>query len=165
MSATGLDVFDKTLQTTNIWLAQIMTAIGVDRRLAWHVLGATLRVLRDRLGPGLAAHLGAQLPLLIRGLYYDQWSPQQKPSKLRSADEFLEEVSLSLVDVKPIDVQKAVRAVFATIEDHIEAGQATKVRDALPSDIRELWPAQADQPPSPSASEIATEVGSPDFPE
>jgi uncharacterized protein (DUF2267 family) len=162
MSATGLDVFDKTLQTTNIWLSQIMDAIGVDRRLAWHVLGATLRVLRDRLGPGLAAHLGAQLPLLVRGLYYDQWSPQEKPSKLRSADEFLEEVARAIGDVRPINVQKAVQAVFATIAEHIESGQVEKVRDALPRSVRDLWPTGGDH--QPSASEIAAQVGPPDFP-
>ena len=28
MSATGLDVFDKTLQSTNIWLGEIMEKMG-----------------------------------------------------------------------------------------------------------------------------------------
>ena len=36
MSATGLDVFDKTLQTTNIWLDEIMAKLGPDRQVAWH---------------------------------------------------------------------------------------------------------------------------------
>ena len=75
MSATGLDVFDKTLQTTNIWLDEIMDQIGPARHTAWHVLGATLHALRDRLTIDQAVHLGAQLPLLVRGLYYDQWRP------------------------------------------------------------------------------------------
>ena len=75
MSTTGLDVFDKTLQTTNIWLDEIMDVVGPDRGVAWHVLGAVLRTLRDRLPLGLAAHLGAQLPLLVRGTYYDQFQP------------------------------------------------------------------------------------------
>ena len=73
MSATGLDVFDKTVQTTNIWLDEIMARMGPDRHIAWHILGAVLRALRDRLPLDDAAHLGAQLPLLVRGLYYDQW--------------------------------------------------------------------------------------------
>ena len=75
MSATGLDVFDKTLQSTNIWLDEIMEKLGPDRQVAWHVLSAVLHALRDRLQIGLAVHLGAQLPLLVRGLYYDQWHP------------------------------------------------------------------------------------------
>lgn len=140
MSATGLDVFDKTLQTTNIWLDQIMEAIGPDRKVAWHVLGATLRTLRDRLVLGLAAHLGSQLPLLVRGLYYDQWSPSAKPSDLHSADEFLAEVQRSLGDIRPVNVRDAVRAVFRTVAEHVEHGQVVKVRDALPKDIKALWP-------------------------
>jgi hypothetical protein len=28
MSATGPDVFDKTIQTTNVWLSEIMQEIG-----------------------------------------------------------------------------------------------------------------------------------------
>jgi len=72
MSATGLDIFDRTLQITNTWLDEIMEALGPDRQVAWHTLGAVLRAVRDRVPPALAVHLGAQLPLLVRGLYYDQ---------------------------------------------------------------------------------------------
>jgi len=78
MSVTGLDVFDKTLQTTNIWLDEIMAKLGPDRQVAWHVLTAVLHALRDRLPVGLAVHLGAQLPLLVRALYYDQWRPSEQ---------------------------------------------------------------------------------------
>jgi uncharacterized protein (DUF2267 family) len=48
MTATGLDVFDKTLQVTNIWLDEIMGELGPDRHFAWHALGAVLRPLRAR---------------------------------------------------------------------------------------------------------------------
>ena len=63
MSATGLDVFDKTLQTTHIWLDELMQdeSIGPDRQVAWHVLGVVLRAIRDRIPLELAVHLGSQL--------------------------------------------------------------------------------------------------------
>src|SRR5215218_6366148 len=96
MAATGLDVFEKTLQTTNIWLDEIMAELGQDRQIAWHILGAVLHSLRDRLPLGLAAHLGAQLPLLVRGLYYDQCHPAGQPERLRSLDEFLGRVGEGL---------------------------------------------------------------------
>jgi hypothetical protein len=47
MSATGLDVFDKTLQTTNSWLDEISDALGPDRKLAWKVLSVVLHKLRE----------------------------------------------------------------------------------------------------------------------
>lgn len=59
MAATGLEVFDRTLQTTNTWLNEIGERIGPDRQLAWHVLGAVLHALRDRVPLDLAAHVGA----------------------------------------------------------------------------------------------------------
>src|SRR5436309_12183250 len=103
MSATGLDVFDKTLQTTNIWLDEIMAKLGPDRQVAWHVLGAVLHALRDRLQIGLAVHLGAQLPLLVRGLYYDQWHPSEQTLKQRSAEQFLDHVSQRLTGIRPVN--------------------------------------------------------------
>jgi uncharacterized protein (DUF2267 family) len=75
MSTTGLDVFDKTLKTTNIWLDEIMGSIGPDRQRAWKVLSVVLQNLRDRLPSGLSAHLAAQLPLLVRGVYYAGYEP------------------------------------------------------------------------------------------
>src|SRR5680860_981248 len=96
MSAAGLEVFDKTLQTTNIWLDEIMADLGPDRQLAWHVLGAVLRALRDCVPTPLVAHLGSQLPILVRGAYYDQWTPRDKPLELRSREKFFDHVGQAL---------------------------------------------------------------------
>lgn len=143
MSANGLEVFDKTLQTTHIWLDEIIEDLHTDRHTAWHVLGAVLRALRDRLQVGLSAHLSAELPLLVRGLYYDQWRPSEEKLKQRSLAEFLEHVSDGLVDTKPIGSVEASRTVFAVLNRHIERGQIEKVRQALPAEIRDLWPQHA----------------------
>lgn len=142
MSATGLEVFDKTLQTTNIWLQEIMEDLGPDRQVAWRSLGAVLRTLRDRLPIELAAHLGAQLPLLVRGTYYEQWHPSAQPRPSRSLDEFLEPVGRDLSGLRPINVQDAVRSVFKVLSAHVDRGQAENVRDALPDEVRRLWPAE-----------------------
>src|SRR5947199_9478445 len=80
MSATGLDVFDKTLQTTNIWLDEIIATLGSDRQVAWKVLSVVLHKLRDRMPVELSAHLSAELPLLVRGVYYDQFAPAKQPT-------------------------------------------------------------------------------------
>jgi uncharacterized protein (DUF2267 family) len=139
MSATGLDVFDKTIQTANIWLDEIMAEIGPDRQVAWHVLGAVLRTLRDRIPLGLAAHLGAQLPIIIRGTYYDQWSPFAEPLKMRDQDEFLAHVQEKLRDIRPVDPLNAVIAVFGVLSRHLPQGQSDNVRNALPEQIQVLW--------------------------
>ena len=139
MAATGLDVFDKTLQTTHTWLDGIMAELGEDRQTAWHALGAVLRPLRDRLPLELAVHLGAQLPLLVRGLYYDQWRPHGQPDKSRSLEAFLEPVEAGLVNTRPVEGEAAMRAVFRALARHLDPGQVSKVIDALPEEVKALW--------------------------
>ena len=141
MSATGLDVFDKTLQTTHIWLDEIMAELGPDRRLAWHVLGAVLRTLRNRLPLDLSAHLSAELPLLVRGAYYEQFQPADQPDVTRSLDAFLQRVQTQLNGARPVNTRTAVSCVFSVLSRHIDAGQTAKTRHSLPEPIRALWPA------------------------
>ncbi len=141
MSATGLEVFDRTLQITNTWLDEMMETLPRDRKLAWHVLGTVLRTIRDRVPVNLAAHLGAQLPLLVRGTYYDQCRPSETPKAWRSADEFLSIVAAELSSVKPVGADDAVRAVFRVLNHHVDPHQVEKVRHALPEEVQKLWPA------------------------
>lgn len=150
MAASGLEVFDKTLQTTHVWLDEINQEIGPDRQTAWHALSAVLRTLRDRIPLELAAHLGAQLPLLVRGVYYDQWHPAGKPDRTRDLDEFLARVSDKLGGTRPVNVQDATRAVLRVLSRHVDRGQVTKVRDALPQPIHDFWPLE-DTPPANDA--------------
>lgn len=140
MTTTGLEVLDKSVQTTNLWLAEIMKDVGPDRQVAWHALGSVLHTLRDRLPLGLAAHLGAQLPLVIRGLYYDQFQPREQPIKLRSADEFLDLVARGLSNIRPVGANDATRAVFRTLNRFVDPGQIAHVVEALPIEIRNMWP-------------------------
>jgi uncharacterized protein (DUF2267 family) len=160
MSATGLDVFDRTLQTTNIWLGEIMEELGPDRQVAWKVLSVVLHKLRDRLPVELAAHLGSQLPLLVRGVFYDQYQPAKQPSDCKTLDAFVEEVAEWLADIRPVDPKLAVQAVFRVLSNHVPEGQLEKVRSALPSSLRAFWdgladpegrpPNEGDQPTAPS---------------
>jgi uncharacterized protein (DUF2267 family) len=139
MSATGLDVFDKTLQITNIWLNEIMERLGPDRQVAWKVLSTVLHKLRDRLPADHSAHLGAQLPLLVRGAYYDQYEPGRQPSGCKTAEEFTAEVAEWLSDIRPVDPDEAIRTVFDLLSRHVSEGQIDKVRGALPKGMRMLW--------------------------
>lgn len=116
-----------------------MADIGPDRQVAWHVLGAVLRALRDRIPIELAAHFSAQLPILVRGAFYDQWNPQPEPLKIRSQDEFLQFVQQGLQNIRPVNVRDATICVFAVLTRHIERGQCEKVRTSLPQELQVLW--------------------------
>ena len=52
-----------------------------------------LHTLRDRLTVEEAAHLSAQLPLLIRVIYFEGWHPAHKPTKERFKEQFLDQIA------------------------------------------------------------------------
>jgi uncharacterized protein (DUF2267 family) len=140
MSSTGLDAFDETLQKTNTWLKEIAQVLGSDRRQAYQALRAVLHCLRDRLPIDEAAQLGAQLPMLVRGIYYEAWHPAGKPEKIRSREEFLARVDTHFGQVSSLDPEDAVRAVFHVLDNHVTPGEIRDVIHVLPQEIRTLWP-------------------------
>jgi len=151
MSASGLETFDRSIHATNAWLKGISREIGAaeeigaaDRKLAWRVLGVVLRALRDRLPVDDAAHLAAQLPLLIRGAFCEQYRPAVQPTSMRSRAEFIARVADGLEGGgRPINPERAIKAVFSTVQRHVAEAETAKVRHALPEDIRMLWPTDA----------------------
>ena len=140
MATTGLDVFDRTLHTTNLWLDEISAEIGPDRHLAWHVLGAVLRSIRDEMLVEQSAHFAAQLPLLVRGAYFDQYRPAAQPASGRSQEEFISRIQHDMHGARPVNAEQAVSAVTRTLNRHVTEGQVKKVRDSLPKGVRALWP-------------------------
>ena len=141
MSATGLDVFDTTLQKTNRWLKEIMEELGwKDRRNAYQALRATLHALRDRLPVEEVAHLGAQLPMLVRGIYYEGWDATDKPLKLRQDEAFLALVGMEFQGDDDADPDVIARAVLTVMSQHVSHGEIEDVKAALPQRVRELWP-------------------------
>jgi len=129
MSSTGLDVFDTTLQKTNAWLKELMEELRWDdRHRAYLALRATLHAVRDRLDVGEAVQLGAQLPMLIRGFYYEGWSPAHTPVKARHREDFLQEIEQYFAKDLPIDAAWVACGVFRLLESRVSEGEIAKVR-------------------------------------
>ena len=140
MSTTGIPSFDSTLQKTNQWLAELMQELGwEDRHKAYHALRAVLHALRDRLPVNAAAHLAAQLPMLVRGIYYECWHPAGTPTQEYSQDEFLAHVTESFRNDPNTDSKAVTQAVFHVMARHVTEGEVAKVKRSLPKGIRQLW--------------------------
>ena len=141
MSATGLDVFDTTLHKTNSWLNDVMQVLGwPDRHKAYLALKATLHALRDRLTIEEVAQLGAQLPMLIRGFYYEGWDPTGKPLRARHKEQFLTRIEQEFRGDDRIDPERLARAVFTVLANRVSEGEIEDVKHVLPAEIRDLWP-------------------------
>ena len=89
MSLTTFVPIETTLHTTDLWLRDLMEDLGwQDRGRAYRALQVVLHALRDRLPVEAVAALGAQLPLLVRGIYYEGWRPGGKPLREIEKEDF-----------------------------------------------------------------------------
>jgi len=139
MSFTGVDSLDPSIDKANAWLADIDAEFGAgDRRLAYRVLRAWLHNLRDR----LSVEVAAQLPKLLRGVFFDGWNPSRVPQKYDRGEyvvRFAREAR-----VREADVAKA--AVTAVARQHTSAGVVAQVFERLPAGLRELLEPAATEP-------------------
>ena len=119
-----------------------MTELGTDsRQQAYAALRAGLHALRDRIGPENAVHFAAQLPILLRGVYYEGWRPSETPTRERRLDDFLAYVESLLDSRTGVDSADALRASFAAIAESVPFTEVTKLINVLPRDLKVLWPA------------------------
>jgi len=142
MALTGLEGLDRTVHKTNEWLAGVMHAIPTeDRKAAYVALRTVLHALRDELPLSAIVGLGAQLPLLLRGVYYDGWqpNPEGKTPHVRSVNEFLDGIDRTVPLGTNLDSEVAARAVFHILEQHLDPNETEKVYRLLPRPIQTLW--------------------------
>ena len=140
MSQTSLTPFESTVQTTNAWLHDLQERLmWSDPHRAYHALRADLHALRDRLSVDQAAALAAQLPMLMRGFYYEGWHPHGKPRKERHREDFLAHVAAAFGDEPENDAEEITQAVFAVLSTHLSRGEIENVKRGLPLELRSLW--------------------------
>ena len=94
MSDTEPSIIQHSVEKTHIWLNEVAEGLGDgDRQYAYRALRAVLHALRDRLTVDVAAKLAAQLPTLIRGVYYEDWDPSRTPLAIHDVKAFLDHVA------------------------------------------------------------------------
>jgi uncharacterized protein (DUF2267 family) len=134
-----MSVFDHAVQKADIWIADTMRELGTkDPKIAYHALSAGLQALRDRLRVDEAAQLAAQLPLLIRGLFYEGWHPASTPVHARQPQEFIALFERKAGDGENVDPERALAALFSVLQRHVSRGEFESIAHVLPRAIAEL---------------------------
>ncbi len=133
---------DHSIQLTNEWVRQIDEMVSwEDSNRSFRLLRVTLQAIRDMLGVDEAAQLAAQLPLFIRGVYFEGWNPSTTPVKLRDKPEFIARVCDAFTGDQLEDPEEAVAIIFSFLNTRISAGEINDVRGSLRKSLRDIWPA------------------------
>jgi uncharacterized protein (DUF2267 family) len=137
MSSARVHSLDRTVQTTNRWLADLAASIGTeDREFAHRVLRTWLHAVRDGLTVDSAAHLAAQLPDLLRGVFYNGWDPSAVPIR-RERQEFVEHFAAS-GHISQADVRKLAPIVTKVLCDEVSETVVQHALGQLPRGVRSL---------------------------
>ncbi|MFO7249920.1 MAG: DUF2267 domain-containing protein [Actinomycetes bacterium] len=133
MADTGYSSFNTTVDKTNRVLNEIEHACGwtkAQRNRSYAALRAVLHAVRDRLTVDASAQFAAQLPMLIRGMYYDGWNPSAVPVKT-DKEEFLARVRREYPFELDGDVEELVHAVLDTLKRHVTPGEWDHIRMSM----------------------------------
>lgn len=138
--ATHIELFDRTLAETQSWLSDVMAETGLrDRHYALQALRSVLHAVRDELSVEQNAAVSAQLPTMIRGLYFEGWVPNFVPVH-GTGEDFLRKVDAGFFGyAEPYDLQRVVTGVLEVLERRM-TDEFRKVRATLPKDLRAFWP-------------------------
>ncbi|MEF8816612.1 MAG: DUF2267 domain-containing protein [Salinibacter sp.] len=130
----------RSVHTTSAWLKHVADELGhEDKQKAYHALRGVLFALRDRLPVDEVMNLSAQLPTLIRGVYFEGYKAAGKPERYRDQDEFFDRVWEELEVVDGGAPEAATRAVLAMLEDKVSEGEIEDIQHMLPASLNSLW--------------------------
>jgi uncharacterized protein (DUF2267 family) len=139
MSVASVDSIERTIHKTNEWIHDLEDELGVDDpAFAWRALRGYLQVLRDRLTTSEAAHLAAELPQLLRGVFYDGFDPDRQPERIRDRDCFLERLAERAQLDDPDETAHVASAATRVLRRRIASDEVDDVLSQLPKEIRDV---------------------------
>jgi uncharacterized protein (DUF2267 family) len=142
MADTMISAFESSLDKTNLILKDIENAYGWPkerRNQSYAALRTVLHLLRDRLPVDESVEFAQQLPVLVRGIYFDGWVPSDVPIKL-NRDDFLYEVRQGFPYDAEGGPERVTQVVLDTLRRHVTQGEWQDVKDTMPKDLALLMP-------------------------
>lgn len=141
MSAQGLEVIDHSVHLAHEWINELTERLDWgSKRSGLRLMRVTLHRIRDHLLPDELAQLSAQLPVVIRGFFFEGWVPKNTPIKERHVEDFVNHISECMGDVSEYRGQGDITCVFDLLNARLSRGEVEDVRASLPQELRDLWP-------------------------
>ncbi len=123
MGQTSVPGFIHAAEQAQQWVNELASDLNWNERRALKLLRSALHALRDWLPPAEAADLSAQLPTLVRGIYFEGWLPAEAPAAERNKSDFVERIERDFSDDLLHDPDLAIAAVFRLLDRHISKGE------------------------------------------
>jgi len=135
-----IEELTSAVKATQEWVDDLLQRLGWhDREKTYRALLTTLHALRDSLKRDEAIYIGARLPPLLRGLYYDGWHPGARAAA-RSRTAFIERVHDGVHRDPAVDPETVTRAVLAMLAARLPAAEIEDAKAATPRSLHNLWP-------------------------
>jgi uncharacterized protein (DUF2267 family) len=128
------------MEKSIVWLKDMENSYITNEEQALNVLRIVLHSLRDRLTVDEAALFATQLPVVIRGLYFEDWDPSRVPAD-RNAAAFEREIQERLEEIsQEVKAGVAIPVVFELLHRHVSPSLVEYMKTALPQDLSDFWP-------------------------
>jgi uncharacterized protein (DUF2267 family) len=139
MTTTRIDIIDRSVEKAHIWINDLAEELGTeDPHYADRVMRGFLHARRDHLSVDESAALAAQLPIFVRGVYYEAWGPSRTPEHARDLDGFLRRIASEARLAGETEASFGPAAANRVLDRHVSPGEAESVLDVLPEHLREL---------------------------
>lgn len=139
MATTRVDIIDRSVEKAHVWPNDLAEELATeDGQHAYRVLRAFLHALRDHLTVDEAAALAAQLPIFVRGVFYEGWDPSRTPEHARNLDSFLQRIAKEAGLAGETEASFAATAAIRVLSRHISPGEAASVLHMRPTHLREF---------------------------
>ncbi|MFF5173498.1 DUF2267 domain-containing protein [Micromonospora sp. NPDC000089] len=142
MADEPISVFESSRDKTNQILKDIERAYGWPRERrnqSYAALRTVLHLLRDRMPVQESVEFAQQLPVLVRGVYFDGWQPANVPIKL-DRDDFRYEVRQGFPYDAEGGPERVAQVVLDTLRRHVSQGEWEDVRSTMPADLARMIP-------------------------
>jgi uncharacterized protein (DUF2267 family) len=142
MSSSRIHVFDSHIDTANRWIKQLIESLDLssdEQQRALHALRAGLHAIRDRLPASEVLGLSAQLPVVIRGVFFEGWTLSNDPTRIRDRDSMIERVAVELAPDTRLEAVDVLRAVMQLLVEHVSHGEIEHMLATFPKPIATLW--------------------------
>ena len=137
-----IHVFERTTHEAHEWVNELAGRTGwTSERDVLRLLRVVLTKIRDHLLVDEMAQFAAQLPTVLRGMFYEGWQPKKTPIHERHAADFVADIETKIKDVADYDGPADIKAVFNLLNARLSRGEIEDVRACLPTELREMWPA------------------------